>query len=160
MNKRQNQLALILFNLRSTYNVGAIFRTADAVGISNIYLIGTTPKPIDDYDRINGQIAKTALGAEKTIPWEYRKTLLPLIKKLRKAEKNIIALEQDDGAIDYRKIKLKQDSVLILGEETRGLSKSILKQVDQIMEIPMVGEKESLNVSVAAGIATYCLLKP
>ena len=148
---------LILYSIRSAYNVGAIFRTADAVGVSKIYLVGVTPCPADKFGRVSGQIAKTALGAENAVVWEYKKTLPPLIKKLKKEMVEIIALEQDVQAVDYRKLKPKGDWALILGEETTGLSRSDLDKCDVIIEIPMKGEKESLNVSVAAGVAIFAL---
>ncbi|OHA58911.1 MAG: hypothetical protein A2571_00840 [Candidatus Vogelbacteria bacterium RIFOXYD1_FULL_44_32] len=149
---------LILYNIRSAYNVGAIFRTADAVGISKIYLVGVTPCPADKFGRVNSQIAKTALGAEKTVAWEYKKTIAPLMAKLKKDGAQVVALEQDEEAIDYRKLKPKGDWALILGEETKGLSKAILSQSDSIVEIPMKGKKESLNVSVAAGVALFQII--
>ena len=129
------------------------------MGVSKIYLVGVTPCPADKFGRANGQIAKTALGAEKVVAWEYRKTLLPLIKKLKKERVEIIALEQDQKAIDYRQLKPQSAWALILGEETKGLSRSDLDKCDAIIEIPMRGEKESLNVSVAAGVALFKIIE-
>jgi tRNA G18 (ribose-2'-O)-methylase SpoU len=148
---------LILYNLRSVYNVGAIFRTADAVGIDCVYLIGTTPTPLDRFGSPRSDFAKCALGSEKTLAWEYRKTLVPLIKKLQKEGVQIIALEQDAQAIDYKKYEPIGDCAVICGEEVYGIPLKIRALADQTLEIPMKGTKESLNVSVATGILLYGL---
>lgn len=157
MLKRQKYL--VLYNIRSSYNVGAIFRTADAVGIDKIFLVGVTPCPLDKFKRANSKISKSALGAEVSVAWEYRKTISPLLKKFKKDEVEIVALEQSPTSIDYKKIKLTGGWALILGEETKGLEENILKQCDVVAEIPMVGAKESLNVSVAAGVALFEFIK-
>ena len=159
MNKSQSSI-LILPDIRSALNVGAIFRTADAVGIDKIFLTGVTPRPTDKFDRVQKDIAKSALGAETTVPWEYKKTLIPLIRSLKKDGYIVIALEQDNKAIDYRKIKLPKKMAVILGPEVEGLNKKILGECDLITFIPMYGTKESLNVSVAAGIALFRILRP
>lgn len=144
------ELLLILHNIRSAYNVGSIFRTADAAGVSKIYLGGYTPNPDQE-----PKIAKTALGAEKVVPWKYYRQTWRLLKKLKKEGIQIVALEQDKKAIDYQKFKPSWPMALVLGNEVRGLSKEFLKYADAIIEIPMWGQKESLNVSVAAGIALF-----
>ena len=151
---------LILPDIRSAINVGAIFRTADAVGISKIYLTGYTPRPTDKFGRIQKDIAKSALGAEDFVVWEYQNNLIYLISKLKKSGYKIIAIEQDKKAIDYRKIKTNEKIALIMGPEVLGLSKKILERCDTIAQIPMYGKKESLNVSVACGIALFRILKP
>ncbi len=150
---------LIFYNIRSSYNVGAIFRTADAAGVDKIYLVGVTPCPADKFGRVNGQIAKTALGAEKSVAWEYKKTIAPLMAKLKKDDVQIIALEQAENSLDYRKLKPKVSWALVLGEETKGLPKSVLNKCDAVVEIPMKGEKESLNVSVATGVALFQIFR-
>lgn len=152
--------ALILPDIRSAINVGAIFRTADAVGISKIYLTGYTPRPTDKFGRIQKDIAKSALGAEGFVEWEYQKSLVSLISKLKKQGFHIIALEQNKRAIDYRKIKISGKIAIILGPEVTGLPKNILDKSDTIVEIPMYGKKESLNVSVACGVALFRILRP
>ena len=151
----EKQCFLILCGIRSSYNVGSIFRTADAAGVSKIYLTGVTPRPIDKFGRINLQIAKTALGAEKSVLWEYKKSVVPLLSKLKKEGVQVIGLEQADNSIDYRKIKPKRHWALVLGEERKGLKSSVLSQCDIIAEIPMKGKKESLNVAVATGVALF-----
>jgi len=147
------KIRLILHNIRSAYNVGAIFRTADAVGIEKIYLTGYTPNPEKD----KAKIEKTALGAEKYVAWESYKNIGYLIKKLKKEGFQIIALEQSKKSIPYYRFKSKSPFVLIVGNEVRGLNKKILEKCDYILEIPMFGKKESLNVAVAFGIVAYYL---
>jgi len=151
-------LSLILHNIRSTHNVGSIFRTADAAGISHLYLCGYTPAPIDEFKRERKDISKVALGAEKNISWEQRENTLALISELKEKGFQIIALEQDEKSVDYKEIKLGEKAVLILGEEVKGIPKDILDKCNVIAEIPMKGEKESLNVSVAAGVAIFRIL--
>jgi len=150
---------LILPDIRSAINVGAIFRTADAVGVSKIYLTGYTPRPTDKFGRIQKDIAKSALGAETWIHWEYKKSLVPLMSTLKKKGYKIIAIEQDKRAVDYRKIKIADKSAIIMGPEILGLPKKILDKCDVIAEIPMHGKKESLNVSVACGVALFRILR-
>jgi len=157
--KKQIHSILILPDIRSAINVGAIFRTADAVGINKIYIIGFTPKPTDKFGRIQKDISKSALGAEKWIPWEYKKTLMPLLSTLKKDGYTIIAIEQDKRSIDYRKVKLNKKVAIIMGSEVLGLNKKILDRCDVIAQIPMYGKKESLNVSVACGIALFRILR-
>ena len=157
---KKTEVILILPDIRSAINVGAMFRTADAVGVSKIYLTGYTPRPTDKFGRIQKDIAKSALGAETYVPWEYKKTLLPLIKSLKQDGYTLIALKKKKKSIDYRKLKASKKMALIVGPEVEGLSKSILSNCDKIMEIPMVGKKESLNVSVACGIALFRITHP
>jgi tRNA G18 (ribose-2'-O)-methylase SpoU len=149
--------AVLLHNIRSAHNVGSIFRTADGAGVTKIYISGYTPLPVDRFGRTQKEIAKTALGAERTIPWEFRANASKLIEELRDSGTQIIGLEQDERAIDYRSLKAKKDALLILGNEVRGISKPLRNLCDVLIEIPMRGEKESLNVSVAAGVALYTL---
>lgn len=149
---------LILPDIRSAINVGAIFRTADAVGIDKIFLTGCTPRPTDQFGRIQKDIAKSALGAETWIDWEYRENIVPLIKNLKKQGYELVALEQNEHSIDYRKYKRSDKVVIILGPEVSGLDDKILRTCDKIIEIPMKGKKESLNVSVACGIALFEIL--
>jgi len=148
---------LILHNIRSVYNVGAIFRTADAIGIARIYLTGYTPSPLDRFGRPRNDFAKAALGAEKTIAWESQKIPVSLIKKLKKEGFLIVGVEQDRQAIDYKKFKVPKKTAVLLGNEVKGVSPALRKNCDCLIEIPMKGKKESLNVSVAAGVVLYQL---
>ncbi len=149
------QIYIVLPNLRSVYNVGAIFRTAEALGVSKIYLSGTTPTPIDRFGKSRKDFAKSALGAENSVTWEYVKNLAGLIKKLRTQGFEIATVEQSKNSIDYKKFKPKKKVVVIFGNEVKGISKTTLNQSDVVVEIPMRGKKESLNVSVAAGIVFF-----
>jgi len=153
-------MIIVLDNIRSLYNVGSIFRTADAVGVEKIYLCGITPEPIDRFGKVRPQLAKVALGAEKSVPWEYVKSTSRLINILKKNYK-VFAVEQDKKSIPYFKANIKKSdfsrTVLVFGNEVDGISKDILKKVDKIIEIPMSGKKESLNVSVSAGIVMFGL---
>ncbi len=152
--KRQQPIYLVLANIRSAYNVGSIFRTADAAGVTKIYLCGITSTPK------NPKVLKTALGAEQSIPWEYVQQAGRLLSRLRKTA-YIVALEQTSQSVDYRKIKLpaRKSLVLIVGNEVIGITKSLFKYANTIAEIPMYGKKESLNVAVATGIMLYELKK-
>jgi len=163
------KVIIVIDNLRSNHNVGSIFRTADALDVTKIYLCGTTPTPIDKYGRPVGEIAKTALGAEKSIVWEYSKTTGGAIKKIKKEGVEIVAIEQSPNSVDYKKVKPKGNLAFVLGNEVDGINKNILKLCDMVAEIPMRGElarnrssddigKESLNVSVAAGVAMFRIL--
>jgi 23S rRNA (guanosine2251-2'-O)-methyltransferase len=157
--KNQKEKVLILHNIRSSHNVGSIFRTADAFGIEKIYLSGYTPTPTDRFNRVQKSIAKTALGAELTTSWEYQKTIKPIIEKLKKEDFHIVAIEQAKNSIIYTKIPPKKKQAFILGNEVRGISPQTLSLVDTIAEIPMKGMKESLNVSVSAGIVLASVTK-
>ncbi len=155
MKELKNGNCIILPNIRSSFNVGSIFRTADAVGISKIYLVGYTPCPLDKFERPNKEIAKTALGAEKTIKWEHVDDIFLLLEKLKKDSVQIIAIEQAENSVDYKKVKLKEKNAFLFGSEVGGVSGEILQKCDVVAEIPMLGEKESLNVSVSAGVAMF-----
>ena len=156
--KTNKENILILHNIRSVSNVGAIFRTADAAGINKIYLTGYTPTPLDRFGRKRGDLAKSALGAEEFVSWEQRKNIFPLLTKLKKEKYLIIGIEQDKKSIDYKKVKLQNKNAFLVGEEVAGISKSNLKKCNIIAEIPMRGKKESLNVSVALGITLFRIL--
>ncbi len=144
-----------LDNIRSVYNVGSIFRTADALGVDKIYLCGTTPTPKDRFGRMRNDLAKVALGAEKNIEWEYSESTADVLKKLKKEKFQIIGIEQAKNSIDYKEIKTKGNVAIIMGTEVNGINKETLKLCDIIAEIPMAGKKESLNVSVAFGVAVF-----
>lgn len=156
---KKQEIVLILDNIRSSHNVGSIFRTADGAGVSKVFLCGYTPGPLDKFKRPNKEIAKTALGAEKIIPWESLLTTLEAVKNLKQAGYQIIALEQAENSVDYRNIEHRMSNkvVIILGEEVKGIVPEVLALCDVIAEIPMQGQKESLNVSVAAGVLLFAL---
>lgn len=161
--KRKNintnkEVFVIAHNIRSLYNVGSIFRTAESFGASKIFLTGYTGTPIG---KNADKIAKVALGAEQIVPWEKKVQLGSLIKKLRVSGMRIAVLENNvrRKTISLSKYRPEFPLVLILGEETRGNTKQILDLADDILEIPMRGQKESLNVSVACGVALYALTK-
>jgi tRNA G18 (ribose-2'-O)-methylase SpoU len=156
--KKEHENILILHNIRSVENVGAMFRTADAAGIDKIYLTGITPAPIDRFGRKRKDLAKSALGAEEFVKWEQKKSLPRLLRILQRDGFQVIAIEQDERSVDYKKVKLKSKNAFILGAEVTGIPKSILKKCDIIAEIPMRGKKESLNVSVALGVALFRIL--
>ena len=157
--KKEN--ILILHNIRSVENVGAMFRTADAAGVNKIYLTGYTPAPLDRFGRKRKDLHKSALGAEEFVEWE-QKSISPLLTKLKRENYFIIGIEQDEKSVDYRALasyKLKAKKlVFIVGAEVFGIPKNILKNCDVIAEIPMRGKKESLNVSVALGVALFRIL--
>lgn len=147
----KSEIIVICHNIRSAFNVGSIFRTADGGGATKIILGGYSAHPS------HPKIAKTALGAEKMVPcqrvWQTWRTL----DELKNSGYHIVALEQTKNAKNIFKFKPKFPIALILGNEKRGLSKKILKYCDNIIFIPMKGKKESLNVSVAFGVAVYQL---
>lgn len=151
----KNRIAVLLHNVRSTHNVGSIFRTSEAAGVKKIYLSGYTPTPTDRFGRVRKDIAKTALGAEKMVPWERIASPAKIIKKLITEGWAIVGVEQDARAIDYRKYKVRKPALFIFGNEARGISKPVRGACDTLIEIPMRGRKESLNVSVAAGIILF-----
>lgn len=158
MTKADYNFYLILHNLRSAHNVGAIFRTADAAGVSKIIISGYTPAPIDKYNRVNKEIKKTALGAENYLNWKKINNLSNYLKKLKNKKFSILALEQSPQSIDYRLAKIKTQTALIVGNEKIGLDRRLLNHCDLIVEIPMKGKKESLNVATAVGIALFSLV--
>jgi len=156
--RNNNESVVILHNIRSVYNVGAIFRTADASGVLKIYLSGYTPTPIDRFGRARKDIAKAALGAQKSVEWEYFKNISTVIKKLKKEGFEIAAVEQSENSVDYKKFKPKQKIAFLFGNEVLGVSKQLLEKCDKIIEIPMRGKKESLNISVSAGVVLFRVL--
>ena len=150
---KKGKFYLILPDIRSCHNVGAMFRTADAFGIDKLFLVGYTPHPPKP------QIDKVSLGAEKWMPWEGRDDLKKLIKELKKEKFKIIGLEKVKKSVDIEDLELKSSDniVLIVGNEVEGIKNDVLKLCDHVAFIPMFGKKESLNVSVAAGVAMYVL---
>lgn len=142
--------------------MGSIFRTADAAGVEKIYLCGITPGPVDVFGKPRQQLTKVSLAAEKYVKWEHYKSTSRLIDKLKKDGYKIFAIEQSKKSVPYYKIPksyiLYSKFCLVLGNEIKGLPASILKRADKILEIPMRGKKESLNVAVAFGIVAFHII--
>ncbi|PJE73614.1 MAG: RNA methyltransferase [Candidatus Terrybacteria bacterium CG10_big_fil_rev_8_21_14_0_10_41_10] len=153
-NNQKTELVAVCHNIRSRHNVGSIFRTADGAGVSKIFLCGITPSPP------HGNIEKVSLGAENYIAWEKGKNTWQVLDKLKKEGFEILALEQAGDAVDYRKYKPRKGKkiALVLGNEIDGLPENVLKRANEILHITMNGRKESLNVSVAFGVAVYKLI--
>lgn len=161
------EITLLLHNIRSTHNVGSIFRTAEGLGVHKIILGGYTPYPsqLDDTrlphiaEKLTRQIHKTALGAEKLVPFEQYEVLDTWLCCNDESESPlpVIALEQAPDSISLQDFTPPDRFALLLGEEVNGIDAHYLSWSDDIVEIPMRGQKESFNVSVAAGIALYAL---
>lgn len=149
-------LEVVLDNIRSTFNVGAIFRSADGVGVRKIHLCGITPPPT------NPKVHKTSLGSEDTVQYETHPNTLTLIKMKKKCGFRIWALEKtskSESIFKYDISNTSQPTVLILGNEIIGIDPDVLNECDNHLHIPMVGLKNSLNVAIAYGIAVYSLTK-
>ena len=155
----KKQLTLVLENVRSMHNVGALFRTADAFGVSCIMLGGYTPAPIDRFGRVVKEIQKTSLGAIDMVPWEHVPDACAEVRRLKEAGHMVVVLEQDARSVSLSEAVVSGDTVLVLGNEVDGVSLSMRQLADMIIEIPMQGKKESLNVSVAGGIALFALTR-
>lgn len=151
------QIFIILDNIRSAHNVGSIFRTADGAGVAKIYLVGQTPTPVDRFGRTVDKIAKTSLGASAMIPFEYVETenILAIITKLKAEGFKIISIEQTPQSVSFYDFLPPEKVCYVFGNEIDGVSKVILDESDEVVAIPMRGQKESLNVSVTAGIILF-----
>lgn len=146
----RHPIVVVLDNIRSAYNVGSIFRTADAALVDHIYVTGYSPTP--EHRSIN----KTALGAEETVPWSQRKDAGALLSDLRARGYTLAALEQTDAPNAIRDLEaLHFPLALVLGNEVKGVQDELLDVCDLALEIPQYGAKHSLNVSVAFGIAAF-----
>lgn len=141
------EITLLAHNIRSLWNVGSLFRTADAMGVGMVYLSGYTAVPP------RREISKTAIGAEQWIPWEFQKDPLTIINTLKSDGYKIVALELTDTAQNISEYKASEKVCLVLGHEVDGVPDDLLQECDDVVFILMHGKKESLNVSVAAGIA-------
>jgi 23S rRNA (guanosine2251-2'-O)-methyltransferase len=156
------KLCLVAVDIRSTHNVGSLFRTADGFSV-DLVLTCITPRPLENDDnrlphvsiKADKNIAKTALGAEKNVSWRYFSDTKDAINTLKKEGYLIAAIEQAKKSKPITALKVTKPTALLLGPEVEGLSKNILDICDEIYEIPMTGKKESFNVSVSAGIAMY-----
>ncbi len=146
---------IILHNIRSAHNVGSILRTADGAGVTKVFLTGYTPTPIDRFGRRVPEIEKTSLGAMDTVPWEYKEDIFELMQDLRGQKIKIVAVEQTDQAVVYTDVHIAESCAFIFGNEIDGVPLEVCEKADAVVEIPMAGTKESLNVSVAAGIILF-----
>ena len=160
------QMVVIAHNIRSTHNIGAIFRSCDGFGVRHLYITGYSPYPKAPDDprlphesaKLTKQIAKTALGAEQTVPFSYAEDPLQVLAALKKSGYQIVALEQTNTSTLLQDFTTNNGKIaLLLGEERYGITDNLLAQADIALEIPMQGSKESFNVSVACGIALYQL---
>ncbi len=159
------QIILIAHNIRSCHNVGSLFRTAEGLGVSTLWLTGYTPYPalaIDNRlphiaEKLAKQINKTALGAESLIEWKHKDNLSELVESLKHAGFVILGLEQTDEAIPLPNFALPQKLALIVGNEVEGMDDTALKLCDRHVVIPMLGKKESFNVVQAAAMALFHL---
>jgi 23S rRNA (guanosine2251-2'-O)-methyltransferase len=157
------QLILIAHNLRSTHNVGSILRTAEGLGVTEVYLTGYTPYPETPNDerlphlarKIQAQIQKTALGAEELVKWQHSEDVTGIIEGFRKQGFVIAAIEQATDSIKLPAYEPPEKLALIVGREVEGIEPEILETCDLILEIPMFGRKESFNVVQAAAMALY-----
>lgn len=151
---KRNPIYVLCDNIRSIFNVGSIFRTSDGAFIEKVYLTGYTPYPP------RKEISKVALGATESVPWEYYKDPLEVVSILKNQGVKIAVLEITDEKNYYWKAtKTDFPLCLIVGNEISGVSKELIDEADISFEIPMLGMKQSLNVSVAYGIAVYELMK-
>jgi tRNA G18 (ribose-2'-O)-methylase SpoU len=139
----------LLDNIRSAWNVGSMFRTADAVGLAGLYLGGVTATPP------RADIEKTALGATVTVPWDYWPDAAACARRLRADGIPLIVLEQADGAVDWEAAALPFPHCFVVGHEVRGVAPELLALADLVVEIPMFGAKRSLNVAVSFGVLAY-----
>lgn len=148
---------VILHEVRSAHNVGAIFRTADAAGIKKLYLSGYTPAPIDRFGRENPKLSKTALGAAAVLPWESAADTRTLCSRLRSEGVTLIAVELVAGAVPLFEYAVPRDvpAAYIFGNEITGVPAEVCMVCDAVVALPMLGKKESLNVAVTAGIVLY-----
>lgn len=157
------EIIVIAHNIRSTHNVGAIFRTCEGFGVAKIIFSGYTPYPKMAHDlrlphiseKLTEQIHKTALGAEEMVPFEYQEMIS--ILQLKEDGYHVVGLEQTSTSTLLPHYKPPRKIALILGEEVHGIANEIQSHCDELIEIPMKGQKESFNVSVATGIALYAL---
>ena len=163
MKSSQKTFYLICDNIRSLENIGSIFRTADALGVDKIFLAGIcgTPPVCNACASIAGRphpkISKTALGAEKNIGWEYHWQIWRIIDRLKRDKVKIVSLEQTSNSVCYTQFQPKFPLALAIGNEVKGVSKSVLNRSDAVIHLPMRGKKESLNVAVAFGAVGYYL---
>lgn len=157
------EIYVIAHDMRSTFNVGSLLRTAEGLGVKKVYLTGYTPYPVQLNDtrlphiskKLDAQISKTALGAERTLAWEYYEDIQEAMTILHDEQISIVALEQTDSAVALPDFQPSEKLALLLGTEVTGIPETILDQVPLQVFIPMFGQKESFNVVQAAAMALY-----
>jgi tRNA G18 (ribose-2'-O)-methylase SpoU len=157
------EIVLIAHNLRSCQNVGSLLRTSDGLGIRKVYLTGYTPYPVSENDerlphmakKIDARIQKTSLGSENSVDWEHREQIIDVIEELKPMGYIIAALEQTAHSLPLPDYKPPEKIAIVVGREVEGIEPEVLDLCDLSLEIPMLGQKESYNVSVAAAIALY-----
>jgi tRNA G18 (ribose-2'-O)-methylase SpoU len=142
----------LLHNIRSIYNTASIFRTADGLGVDKLILSGYTPTPTDRFGRHRQRFSKVSLGAEETVPWEQVDDVLDKISQLQADGLEVLACEPIEEAADYRTHQPAEDTCLVFGSEPDGLPEEIITACNNVIGIPMQGEKSSLNVAVAFGV--------
>lgn len=146
-------IEVVVHNIRSLFNIGACFRNADAFGVQHLYLAGYTAAPP------RPEIAKTALGADKTVPWSQAPDAVGLLNTLKEEGKTVIAFESDPSYPSIEEVDLPADVVALFGNEPDGLPDELLEAADLRINIPMMGQKTSLNIAVANGVALYALTR-
>ena len=154
---------VIIDNVRSAHNIGSIFRTSDGAGVSKIYLVGSSPTPVDRFGRSQLEIAKTSLGASESVAWEHigvadeksADEAIGLIGRLQSEGYTVVAVEQAPDSLSLYDFEVPEKVAYIFGTEVDGVQEQLVQVSDAIIEIPMKGIKESLNVSVAAGIVLF-----
>ena len=150
-NTKKQEVYIVLDNVRSLHNVGSTFRTSDAFGIKKMFLCGITGTPPDR------EIHKTALGAELSVEWEYHKNSLEIVKQLKQAGVKVFAVEQTTNSSSLKMVFEKETPpiALVFGNEVNGVDQNIIDECDHVIEIPQIGAKHSLNVSVSVGIVLW-----
>ncbi len=151
--KKKNEIYALLDNVRSLHNVGAIFRTSEAVLLKKLYLCGITAHPP------RKEISKTALGAEEIVDWEYHEDAIEIIKKLKKRGIVIAAIELAHNSIDFYDANYNFPVCFVFGHEVYGISEEVMELVDLAIQIPMLGRANSLNIATCYGIIIYDALK-
>ena len=150
---KKSPLIIILDNVRSAQNVGSIFRTSDAFLVEKIYLCGITPKPPSN------EIRKTALGATKSVEWEYQTNTNDVVRFLKQKGYCIVGVEQTEKSTSLDNFKIEKPTAFIFGHEVEGIDQNIINECDEVLEIEQFGTKHSLNISVCAGIIIWKAIK-
>ena len=153
LERERRKIYVIADNIRSLHNIGSLFRTSDAAGIDKIYLVGISGTPP------RKEISKTAIGAEKNVPWEYHADIIPLLEYFKSQHIPIVVLEHTNSSQNFQACDYSFPLCLVVGNEVDGISEEVMDYADQAVEIPMFGMKQSLNVSVAYGIMLFELIR-